>query len=88
MCGVCDVVHYLYCVTFSGKDMRGDWKVETEKGWTKRDPSGEGEVEREKLWVKRDPGFFWLPHLPQLVLHQLVHLLSYRFKATRCKEID
>ena len=57
-CVQCDVDRYLYCLTFSGKDMRGDWRV----------------VGR----VKRDRGFFWLPHLPQLLLRQLVRMLSYK----------
>ena len=53
----CGVVRYLYCVTFSGKDMQ-------EKGWIKR-------------------GFYWLPHLPQLVLQEIVCRLSYRSVKTK-----
>ena len=49
---------------------------------------GDWKGRREKGWIKRDPGFFWLPHLPQLVLHQLVRMLSYRFEAKGCKLID
>ena len=56
-CVRCDVYCYLYSVTFSGKDMRGDWRVRRSK---------------------RDSGFFWLPRLPQVVLRQLVHMLSYK----------
>ena len=56
---LCDVDRYLYCVTFSGKDMRG---VESD-------------------WIKRDPEIFWLPHLPQIVLRQLVRMLNYRSEA-------
>ena len=53
---VSDVDRYLYCVTFSGKDMRG-----------------------ERSRVRREPaGVFWLPNLPELVLRQLVRMLSYR----------
>ena len=52
---VSDVDCYLYCVTFRGKDMLGDWSKKREES-----------------------GVFWLPDLPQLVLRQLVHMLSYK----------
>ena len=59
---VSDVDRYLYCVTFSGKDMRGDQKVRVGGSWIRRDQEG----------------VFWLPHLPQVVLRQLIRMLSYR----------
>ena len=59
---VVNVDRYLYCVTFSGKDMRGEQKVRVGRSWKRREQT---EV-------------FWLPHLPQLVLRQLVRMLSYR----------
>ena len=69
----CGVVRYLYCVTFSGKDMQ-------EKGWVKSSqvPTTHSQ---EKGWVKG--GFYWLPHLPQLVLQEIVCRLSYRSVKTK-----
>ena len=69
----CGVVRYLYCVTFSGKDMQ-------EKGWVKSSqvPTTHSQ---ERGWVKG--GFYWLPHLPQLVLQEIVCRLSYRSVNTK-----
>ena len=67
------VVHYLYCVTFSGKDM-------LEKGWVKSSQVPTTHSHERDL-VKG--GFYWLPHLPQLVLQEIVCILSYRSVKTK-----
>ena len=62
---VSDVDRYLYCVTFSGKDMRG------ERSRVRREPA------------LLEAGVFWLSNLPELVLCQLVRMLSYRLATGR-----